>query len=101
MPSLSNATIDKPHNRRCLSGGNLGYQLPNSVCRKEALAVNATRRNNNEQTQKKSSSKLGIIVGVVAGIVEVVVILGLLTLAIFRKSRRNTKTNIFDQVSVS
>ena len=95
----SNLTVISSWN--CLSGGNLGYQLPNSVCQKEALAVDPTRRNNNEQTQKKSSSKLGIILGVVAGIVGVVVILGLLTLAIFRKSRRNTETNIFDQVSVS
>lgn len=90
--SSSNLTVISSWN--CLSGGNLGYQFPNSACRKEALAVDPPRRN---QLQE-SSSKLGLIIGVVAGMVGVVVVLGLLALAIFRKSRQTkSETNIFDQ----
>lgn len=92
----SNLTVISSWN--CLSGGNLGYQLPNSVCRKEALAVKPPTRND----AQKSSSKLGLILGVVAGIVGVLVVLGLLTLAIFRKSRPNkSETDIFNQGSVA
>ncbi|CAN4094696.1 unnamed protein product [Withania somnifera] len=71
----------------CLSSTSIKYQHPLSFCEKQAIAVKPPPRTNDEKQQ--STVKLGVVLGLIAGIVAVVGGIGLLIFFIVKKVTRN------------
>uniref|UniRef100_A0A2P2JA09 Uncharacterized protein MANES_05G098100 n=1 Tax=Rhizophora mucronata TaxID=61149 RepID=A0A2P2JA09_RHIMU len=85
----------------CLSGGNSSYQQhPYSFCHREALAVKPPVKTE----KQKSTIKLGLSIGVIGGVVGMAVFIGILILAVFRKSEATRSAydvkSLADRVSV-
>ncbi|EXB63829.1 putative LRR receptor-like serine/threonine-protein kinase [Morus notabilis] len=77
----------------CLSTSYIRYQHPYSFCHKEALAVKPPSRSKKEE----SSTKLGLILGIIGAIVGIIVVVGLLVLIIIRRTNIRTEKNIYDR----
>ncbi|KAL5553915.1 hypothetical protein UlMin_041316 [Ulmus minor] len=75
------------YSRNCLSSGNMKYQRPYAFCHKEALAVKPPAKSK----EKKSGSKLGLILAIIGGVVAIAGVSGLLAVLIIRRTnvRRN------------
>ncbi|CAN4124375.1 unnamed protein product [Withania somnifera] len=71
----------------CLSSTSTKYQHPLSFCEKQAIAVKPPPRTNDEKHQ--STVKLGVVLGLIAGIVIVVGGIGLLIFFIVKQVTRN------------
>ncbi|MCD7460259.1 hypothetical protein HAX54_043161 [Datura stramonium] len=71
----------------CLSSTSTKYQHPHTFCEKQAIAVKPPPRTSDEKQQ--STIKLGVVLGLIAGIVVVVGGIGLLIFFIVKKVTRN------------
>ncbi|KAM3304137.1 putative LRR receptor-like serine/threonine-protein kinase [Capsicum chacoense] len=71
----------------CLSSTSSKYQHPVSFCEKQAIAVKPPPRTNDGKQQ--STVKLGVVLGLIAGIVVVVGGIGLLIFFVVKKVVRN------------
>lgn len=71
----------------CLSSTSSKYQHPHTFCEKQAIAVKPPPRTNDEKEQ--GTIKLGVVLGLIAGIVVVVGAIGLVIFFIVKKVVRN------------
>ncbi|KAK4376725.1 hypothetical protein RND71_003021 [Anisodus tanguticus] len=72
----------------CLSSTSTKYQHPHTFCEKQAIAVKPPSRTDHDEKQQ-STIKLGVVLGLIAGIVVVVGAIGLLIFFIIKKVTRN------------
>ncbi|XP_016437711.1 putative LRR receptor-like serine/threonine-protein kinase At1g14390 [Nicotiana tabacum] len=73
----------------CLSStSSTKYQHPHTFCEKQAIAVKPPSKTDDDK-KKQSTIKLGVVIGLIAGIVVVVSAIGLLIFFIVKKVTRN------------
>ncbi|PIA62566.1 hypothetical protein AQUCO_00200523v1 [Aquilegia coerulea] len=79
----------------CLSTGNLKFQHPNSFCHEKALAVKPPM----QEQKKRSSSKVGLLLGTIGAVLGGLMVLCLIAFIIFwklgaRETENNTSKNL-------
>ncbi|XP_059316719.1 probable LRR receptor-like serine/threonine-protein kinase At1g14390 [Lycium ferocissimum] len=72
----------------CLSSTSTKYQHPHTFCEKQAIAVKPPSRTHDDE-KKQSTVKLGVVLGLIAGIVIVIGAIGLLIFFVVKKVTRN------------
>ncbi|GMN41793.1 hypothetical protein TIFTF001_011018 [Ficus carica] len=99
-PCIGSKSVNRTvlYSWNCLSTAYMRYQHPYSFCQKEALAVKPPGRGKKEE---KTTTKLGLVLGIIGAIVGIVVVVGLLVLIIIRrKIIRRSGNNMFDGSAV-
>ncbi|XP_009360378.2 probable LRR receptor-like serine/threonine-protein kinase At1g14390 [Pyrus x bretschneideri] len=92
----SNRTVLDSWN--CLSSGNSKYQHPYAFCHREALAVKPPAETAGKKEENRI--KLGVLLGVIAGIVGVAGGVGLLIVVIVKRAGERSTEDRFDRSKV-
>ncbi|TQD80519.1 hypothetical protein C1H46_033935 [Malus baccata] len=89
----SNRTVLDSWN--CLSSGNSKYQHPYAFCHREALAVKPPAETAGKKEENRI--KLGVLLGLIAGIVGVACGVGLLVVVIVKRAGKRSTEDRFDR----